>query len=94
MLEAEREWLKKQLRQVLRAKTKLTDMQDRLDNLYDMVSELEDTIADIDSQIGGAYEKQITAKQLYKILANLDKLYYRLTNLEKKGFLRDFHRKR
>ena len=104
-LEAERERLKKQLRQVLGAKTKLTDMldvsdkhydrkyqdmQDRLDNLYDKVSELEDTIADIDSQIGGAYEKQITAKQLYKILANFDKLYYRLTDLEKKEFLRDF----
>ena len=107
-LEAEREQLKKQLRQVLGAKTKLTDMldkldvsdkhygrkyqdmQDRLDNLYDKASELEDTIADIDSQINGAYEKQITAKQLYKILANFDKLYYRLTDLEKKEFLRDF----
>lgn len=107
-LEADRERLKKQLWQVLGAKTKLTDMldkldvsdkhydrkyqdmQDRLDNLYDKVSELEDKIADIDSQIGRAYEKQITAKQLYKILANFDKLYYRLTDLEKKEFLRDF----
>ena len=107
-LETEREQLKKHLRQVIGAKTKLTDMldkldvsdkhydrkyqdmQDRLDNLYDKASELEDTIADIDSQINGAYEKQITAKQLYKILANFDKLYYRLTDLEKKEFLRDF----
>ena len=107
-LETEREQIKKQLRQVIGAKTKLTDMldkldvsdkhydrkyqdmQDRLDNLYDKASELEDTIADIDSQINGAYEKQITAKQLYKILANFDKLYYRLTDLEKKEFLRDF----
>jgi len=69
---------------------KYQDMQDMLDNLYDKVSELEDTIANIDSQINGAYEKQITAKQLYKILANFDKLYYRLTDLEKKEFLRDF----
>lgn len=69
---------------------KYQDMQDRLDNLYDKVSELEDTIADINSQIGGAYEKQITAKQFYKIQANFDKMYYRLTNLEKKEFLRDF----
>ena len=107
-LETEREQIKKQLRQVIGAKTKLTDMldkldvsdkhydrkyqdmQDRLDNLYDKASELEDTIADIDSQINGAYEKQITAKQLYKILANFDRLYYRLTDLEKKEFLRDF----
>ena len=37
-------------------------MLDMQDNLYDKVSELEDTIADIDSQINGAYEKQITAK--------------------------------
>lgn len=104
-LEAEREQLKKQLWQVLGAKTKLTDMLDKLDvfdkhydhkyqdmqdNLYDKASELGDTIGDIDSQIGGAYEKQITAKKLYKILANFDKLYYRLTDLEKKEFLRDF----
>lgn len=107
-LETEREQLKKHLRQVIGAKTKLTDMldkldvsdkhydrkyqdmQDRLDNLYDKASELEDTIADIDSQINGAYEKQITAKQLYKILANFDRLYYRLTDLEKKEFLRGF----
>ena len=69
---------------------KYQDMQDRQDNLYDKASELGDTIGDIDSQIGGAYEKQITAKKLYKILANFDKLYYRLTDLEKKEFLRDF----
>ena len=69
---------------------KYQDMQDRQDNLYDKASELGDTIGDIDSQIGGAYEKQITAKKLYKILANFDKLYYRLTDPEKKEFLRDF----
>jgi len=69
---------------------KYQDMQDRQDNLYDKISELEDAIADIDSQIGRVHEKQITAKQLYKILANFDKLYYRLADLEKKEFLRDF----
>ncbi len=73
-LETEREQLKKHLRQVIGAKTKLTDMldkldvsdkhydrkyqdmQDRLDNLYDKASELEDTIAKLDN---GRMLKQI-----------------------------------
>lgn len=69
---------------------KYQDMQDRLDNLYDKISELEDIIADINEKINGAYEKQITAKQLYKILADFDKMYYKMTDLEKKEFLRNF----
>lgn len=107
-LEDEREQIRKQLRQASGAKTKLTDMldkldvadkhydrkyqdmQDRLDNLYDKISELEDIIADINEKINGAYEKQITAKQFYKILADFDKMYYKMTDLEKKEFLRNF----
>lgn len=69
---------------------KYQDMQDRLDNLYDKISELEDIIADINEKINGVHEKQITAKQLYQILADFDKMYYKMTDLEKKEFLRDF----
>lgn len=107
-LEEEREQLRKQLRQTSGAKTKLTDMldkldvtdkhydrkyqdmQDRLDNLYDKISGMEDTIADINEKISGVYERQITAKQLYQILADFEKMYYKMTDLEKKEFLRNF----
>lgn len=107
-LETERNQIREQLRQVMGAKKKLTemldrldvndkhydrkyqDMHDRLDNLYDRISELEDSIADVEEKISAAYSEKITADQLYKILLKFDKLYYKMTNLEKKEFLRDF----
>lgn len=107
-LEAEREQVREQLRQVMGAKKKLTemldrldvndkhydrkyqDMHDRLDILYDRISELEEMIADIEAKISGAYGEKITADQLYKVLLNFDKMYYKMTDLEKKRFMRDF----
>lgn len=80
-LEEERERIRKLLRQVMGAKTKLTDMldkldvmdkhydrkyqdmHDRLDNLYDKISEYEDSIADITARIEAVYGNQITGKQ-------------------------------
>ncbi|MCF0134299.1 MAG: recombinase family protein, partial [Blautia sp.] len=69
---------------------KYQDMQDRLDNLYDKISELEDAIEDVDDKINGIYGEQMTAESLYKILENFDKLYYEMSDLEKKEFMRDF----
>ena len=69
---------------------KYQDMQDRLDNLYDKISELEDAIADIDEKINGAYGEQVTTQYLYSILKNFEELYYEMTDLEKKEFMRDF----
>ena len=107
-LETERNQIREQLRQVMGAKKKLTemldrldvndkhydrkyqDMQDRLDNLYDRISELEDSRVDVEEKISAAYSEKITADQLYKILLKFDKLYYKMTDLEKKEFLRDF----
>lgn len=107
-LEAEREQVREQLRQVMGAKKKLTelldrldvsdkhydrkyqDMHDRLNILYDRISELEDIIADIEAKISGAYGEKITANQLYKILLNFDKMYFKMTDLEKKQFMREF----
>ena len=107
-LEKERDQVREQLRQVMGAKKKLTemldrldvndkhydrkyqDMHDRLDILYDRISDLEDMIADIEVKISGAYGEKITANQLYKVLLNFDKMYFRMTDLEKKQFMRDF----
>ncbi len=107
-LEAEREQVREQFRQVMGAKKKLTemldrldvndkhydrkyqDMHDRLDILYDRISELEDMISDIEVKISGAYGEKITANQLYKVLLNFDKMYFKMTDLEKKQFMRDF----
>ena len=107
-LEMEKSQIREQLRQVMGAKKKLTemmerldindkhydrkyqDMQDRMDILYDRISDLEDAIADIDARIRCAYGEKITTDQLYKILLSFDKMYYRMTDLEKKQFMRDF----
>ncbi len=69
---------------------KYQDMHDRLDILYGRISELEDTITDIKGKISGAYGDKITADQLYQILLNFDKMYYKMTDFEKKQFMRDF----
>lgn len=37
-----------------------------------------------------AYEKQITSKQVYQILTCFDKIYFEMTDLEKKEFFRNF----
>lgn len=107
-LETERDQVREQLRQVMGAKKKLSDMLDRLDVndkhydrkyqdmhdrmdiLYDRISDLEDMIADIEVKISGAYGEKITANQLYKVLLNFDKMYFKMTDLEKKQFMRDF----
>ena len=107
-LETEKNQIMEQLRQVMGAKKKLTemmerldigdkhydrkyqDMQDRQNVLYDRISELEEAIADIEVKIGGAYEEKITTDQLYKILLNFDKMYYKMSDLEKKRFMREF----
>ena len=107
-LEEERERIRKLLRQVLGAKTKLTDMldkldvmdkhydrkyqdmHDRLDNLYDKISEYEDSIANITARIEAVYGNQITGKQIYDILVHFEMMYYKMTDLEKKEFMKDF----
>ena len=46
---------------------KYQDMSDRLDNLYDRISEFDEEIAGVDARIQAAYEKQITGKKRVSI---------------------------
>ena len=89
-LETEREQLRGQLRQLSGAKKKLTDMIDRLDNLYDKIGDIDDQLQDVNEKIRMAYENQITSKQVYQILTCFDKIYFEMTDLEKKEFFRNF----
>lgn len=59
---------------------KYQDMTDRLDNLYDRISELDEEIASVDARIQAAYEKQITGKNVYQFLLDFDTLYERTTD--------------
>ena len=60
------------------------------DNLYDRISELDEEIEGVDARIQAAYEKQITGKNVYQFLLDFDTLYERMTDLEKKQFMRTF----
>ena len=69
---------------------KYQDMQDRLDTLYDKISDMEDMITDTNEKIHNAYSEHLTAKEVYKILEHFDIIYYKMTDLEKKEFIRNF----
>ena len=60
------------------------------DNLYDRISELDEEIEGVDARIQAAYEKQITGKNVYQFLLDFDTLYERMTDLEKKQFMKTF----
>lgn len=65
-------------------------MHDRLDNLYDRIGDIDDQLQDVNEKIRMAYENQITSKQVYQILTCFDKIYFKMTDLEKKEFFRNF----
>lgn len=69
---------------------KYQDMQDRLDNLYDRIDDLEDTIATLSEKMKSAYDEQISAERLYKIVRDFDILYNKIEDFEKKQFFQNF----
>ena len=69
---------------------KYQDMHDRLDNLYDRIGDIDDQLQDVNEKIRMTYENQITSKQVYQILTCFDKIYFEMTDLEKKEFFRNF----
>ena len=86
-LEHEREQYRAQLRQVVGAKNKLTAMLDKLDvedKHYDRKYQ------DMQDRLDNLYGEQVTTQYLYSILKNFEELYYEMTDLEKKEFMRDF----
>ncbi len=69
---------------------KYQDMQDRMDGLYDRIADLEEKIEDVTEKINGAYDENISAKQLCQVLLQFDELYENMTELERKEFLNVF----
>ena len=66
---------------------KYQDMQDRLDTLYDRIADLEEKIDDVTDKITGAYDENLTSKQLCKVLLQFDEMFEEMTELERKEFL-------
>ena len=69
---------------------KYNDMQERMDNLYDRISDADDAIEDVNNKITAAYGNHITSQQLYRLLEHFDKVYDKMTDLEKKEFFQNF----
>ena len=67
-------------------------MQERLDNLYDRIFELEEMLSDVETKISASCGEQITGKQVYQFLLEFDMIYGKMTDLEKKEFMRTFVR--
>jgi site-specific DNA recombinase len=65
---------------------KYADMSNRLDDLYDKIDEIEQSIDNIDITLEEATAQKVSAKEIYKILANFDKLYDKMNDIEKKKF--------
>ena len=69
---------------------KYEDMQKRLEVFYDRIGEIENNIADVDAKIEAKFGDKISMEDLWKILTQFDKLYSKMTELEKKEFYRSF----
>lgn len=69
---------------------KISDMRERLDGIYDKMTDIEEAIKDISSKIEKAHSDHLNAQQMYKLLLDYGKLYDRMTNLEKKEFFARF----
>lgn len=69
---------------------KIGDMRDRLDTIYDKMTDIEEAMNDVSSKIEKAHGDRLNAEQMYKLLTDYGKLYDRMTKLEKKEFFTRF----
>lgn len=66
---------------------KLTDMSKRLDGLYDMIAELEESIADATLRKTAMEEDAITLENIYKLLLSFNEVYDIMSDEEKKDLI-------
>lgn len=69
---------------------KISDMRDRLDSIYDKMTDIEETLKDVSIKIEKAHSDHLNAQQMYQLLSDYGKLYDKMTNLEKKEFFSRF----
>jgi len=69
---------------------KYTDLQRRLDALYDDIATTETEIHTVENRIKNIEESRITTENVYTILAHFDKLYGILSDAEKKLLIKAF----
>lgn len=69
---------------------KYNDMQERLDRLYDEITDIENAMEEVTTRIYNIKQDKISEDNVYQFLLFFDKLYDKFTDLEKKTFLKSF----
>ena len=69
---------------------KYADMLDRLERLYDKISDTESEIENVKTRIQNIEMDKISADNVYELLLRFNMLYDRFSDTEKKAFLRSF----
>ena len=69
---------------------KISDLQRRLDAQYDRIDEVEETRAELKSQIYELKKNQIDADSIYRFLGAFNEVYSECTDAEKKQFMQAF----
>ena len=69
---------------------KYNDMQERLDKLYDEITDIEDAMEEVETRLYNIRQDKISEDNVYQFLLFFDKLYDKFTDLEKKIFLKSF----
>ena len=69
---------------------KYNDMQERLDKLYDEITDIENAMEEVETRLYNIRQDKISEDNVYQFLLFFDKLYDKFTELEKKTFLKSF----
>ena len=69
---------------------KYNDMQERLDKLYDEITDIENAMDEVETRLYNIRQDKISEDNVYQFLLFFDKLYDKFTDLEKKTFLKSF----
>ena len=69
---------------------KYNDMQERLDKLYDEITDIENAMKEVETRLYNIRQDKISEDNVYQFLLFFDKLYDKFTDLEKKTFLKSF----
>ena len=69
---------------------KYNDMQERLDKLYDEITDIENAMEEVETRLYNIRQNKISEDNVYQFLLFFDKLYDKFTDLEKKTFLKSF----
>ena len=66
---------------------KFSDLQDRLDTMYDRIEDIEKSLKDCKDRKKSIEAEQLTSENIYKILIHFDRLYNEMEDIDKRTLL-------